>query len=162
MSTYPSVTRYMATKLVTFHPETEIFQAINTMLKRKISGAPVVDDKGNLVGMLSEVDCLQILTNGPYNKEPEDKGTVGDFMSSKVITINADKTILDAAYEFVQSGKKRLPVMENGKLVGQISRVDVLRAVQSIKPHVEHVPDSWRKRLPRLSKNKSGQYTENA
>ncbi len=162
MSHYPSVAKYMASKLITFQPETDINEAIDVILKKGISGGPVLNEKKELVGMLSEVDCLQILIKGPYNKEPEDAGQVKDFMSTNVSTIDAEKTILDAAYEFAQSGKKRLPVLDKGKLVGQISRVDVLRAIQKMRPKVQHVPASWKKRFPQISKGKSYQYTENS
>ncbi len=162
MSEYPSITKFMATKLITFSPDTEIQSAIRTMLRRKISGAPVLNEKGDLVGMLSEVDCLKILIRGPYSDEPTDMGTVADFMSPNVTVISADKTILDAAYKFVNSGLKRLPVVEKGKLIGQISRVDVLRAIEKIKPAIKHTPDSWKGRVPFLPKHKSNRYSENS
>ena len=162
MNQYPSVTKFMATKLITFTPETDIGQAIDIILKKKISGAPELNEKKELVGMLSEVDCLRILLEAPYNKEPERMTTVADYMSSSVKTISSDKTILDAAYEFVNSGFKRLPVTENGELVGQISRVDVLRAIQEMTPHIKHVPDSWKGRQPELPNYKKSRYSENS
>ncbi len=162
MQDYPSIAKFMATKLITFTPDTDIRKAITLMLRKGISGAPVLNERGELIGMISEVDCLQLLIKGPYNDEPGGNGTVSDFMSGKTRTISSDKTILDAAYEFVYSGYKRLPVIENGKLVGQISRVDVLRAIQKMRPEVQHVPDSWRKRMPAFSKNKTSRHTENS
>jgi CBS domain-containing protein len=162
MDLFPAVTKFMATKLVTFTPDTDIHVAIDTMLKRKISGAPVLDQTGKLVGMLSEVDCLGILLEGPYNEEPGRIGTVADYMSRSVRTISSEKTVLDAAYEFVHSGLKRLPVCENGRLVGQISRIDVLKAVQKLRPVIRHVPDSWKGRAPVVPVFKSKNYTENA
>ncbi len=163
MNQYPSVTKYMATRLITFTPETDIREAIDIILKKKISGAPILNAKKELVGMLSEVDCLRILLEAPYNKEPEKMTTVADYMSTTVKTISIEKTILDAAYEFVHSGFKRLPVIDgNGELVGQISRVDVLTAIQKIKPHIKHVPDSWKGREPSLPDHKKSRFTENA
>lgn len=162
MDLYPSVTKFMATKLITFSPETDIRTAIDTMVKKKISGAPVLNEKKQLVGMISEVDCLHILLDGPYNKEPSKSGTVGELMSKSVRTISADKSILDAAYEFVNAGYKRLPVVENGQLVGQISRSDILRAIQKIKPQIKHVPDSWKGREPAIANHKRSQYNKNA
>ncbi len=162
MESYPPVTKYMARKLVTFTPETDMRKAIEVILKKKISGCPVVDEKKNLIGMLSEVDCLKIIVEGPYNKEPARIGTVGDFMSTDIKTISSDKTILDAAYLFVKQGLRRLPVLENGELVGQISRSDILRAIRKMTPSLKHVPDSWRPRVPSISKHKDSQYTENS
>ena len=162
MNQYPSVTKFMATKLTTFTPETDIRDAIDIILKRKISGAPVLNEKKELIGMLSEVDCLRILLEGHYNEEPEKMSKVADYMSTSLKTIDAEKSIVDAAYVFVNSGYKRLPVTNNGELVGQISRVDVLRAVQKIKPEIKHVPDSWRGREPQLPDHKKTRYSENA
>ncbi|MCB0578750.1 MAG: CBS domain-containing protein [Phaeodactylibacter sp.] len=162
MNQYPSVTKFMATKLITFTPETDIREAIDVILKKKISGAPILNEKRELVGMLSEVDCLRILLEGPYNEEPKKMTKVADYMSTSVKTISTDKTILDAAYEFVHSGFKRLPVTENGQLVGQISRVDVLRAIQKMEPHIKHVPDSWKGREPKLPDHKKSRFSENA
>lgn len=163
MNTYPSITDFMATNLITFHPEMDIREAIDILLKKKISGAPVLDDNGQLAGMLSEADCLRILIEGPYNHDPSSAGIkVGDYMSSRVKHIDARKSILDAAYEFVHSGYKRLPVVSEGKLVGQVSRVDILRAIQQMEPDVKHVPDSWKGREPAMPTYKQTYYNKNA
>lgn len=162
MNQFPSVTKFMATKLITFTPETDVRVAIDTLVRKKISGAPVLNEKKELIGMLSEVDCLHILLDGPYNKEPSNKGKVGDFMSKAIRTITADKTILDAAYEFAHAGYKRLPVIDNGQLVGQISRSDVLRAIQKMQPHIKITPDSWKGREPAIADHKRTQYNKNA
>lgn len=163
MKPYPPVTDYMATKLITFRPDMDIRDAIDILLKKKISGAPVLDEKSQLVGMLSEADCLRILIEGPYNHEPSSANIrVGDYMSNSVKHIDAKKTILDAAYEFVHSGYKRLPVLEENRLVGQISRVDILKAIQKMKPAVKHIPDSWRGREPTMPAHKQTFYGKNS
>lgn len=151
----------MATKLVTFTPQTEIRDAIKIMLKKKISGAPVIGSAGELIGMLSEVDCLKLLVNGPYDESPAKNGQVQDFMTYQIRTITSDRTIMDAAYEFVHSGLKRLPVLEKGKLIGQISRVDVLRAIEKMGPVVYHTPDSWKGREPVTPQHKSSRHSGN-
>jgi len=162
MSQFPSVTKFMASKLITFSPDTDIREAIDTMLKKKISGAPVLDKEKRLVGVLSEVDCLRILLDGPYNELPGRMDRVADYMSRSVKTISVDHTIMDAAQEFIHSGYKRLPVVDKGRLVGQISRVDVLRAVQKMEPTLRHIPDSWRNRPPAIADHKKSRYNENA
>ena len=164
MSFYPPVTEYMAKKLVTFTPDTDIRQAIDTILKRKISGTPVVNEKNQLVGMLSEVDCLKVLLEGPYNdpNAVSGFGTVGDYMSTSVTTIDAEKTVFDAAVEFVRNGFKRLPVVRKGELVGQISRSDVLRAIQKLEPTPRHIPDSWKGREPVVPAHKKSHYSKNS
>lgn len=142
------ITRYMATKLITFTPDMDMRDAIKQIVKHKISGAPVVDNKGALIGMLSEKDCIHTIVEGPYNREPGGKGTVGDFMSANVKTVSVESNVLDVAYEFALSAYRRFPVTDNGKLVGQISRSDILRAILKMNPKIKHVPSSWVGREP--------------
>ena len=143
-----TVRQYMATDLITFSPETAIEDAIKTILKHKISGAPVTDQHGKLVGMLSESDCIKTILEGPYNNLPGGTGTVSDYMSRKVTTIDVDKTILELAYEFMNTSFRRFPVIDRGRLVGQISRSDILKAIQKRRPKVDHAPSSWKGREP--------------
>ena len=120
---------YMAEKLVTFTPETDLFEAINQLLEHRITGAPVICANGELVGLLSEADCLKAILTLTYHEE-EMGGKVGDYMSPEVYTVNYDADIIAVAEEFINNGRRRLPVVKDGKLVGQISRRDVLRAVE--------------------------------
>ncbi|MCB0688104.1 MAG: CBS domain-containing protein [Saprospiraceae bacterium] len=142
------VTKFMAKDLITFRPETDIREAIEIILKNKISGAPVVDDHRHLIGMLSESDCIKTILAGPYNNLPAGQGTVRDFMSTKVVTVDAAKTIVEVAYEFSNTQYRRFPVVDRGKLIGQISRSDILRAILKMKPEVTHIPSSWKGREP--------------
>jgi predicted transcriptional regulator len=119
---------YMTRQLVTFKPETELFDAIEIFSTSNISGAPVINDRGELIGMLSEVDCLKAILQHTYHEE-EHGGHVGDFMATEVETIAADSDIIELSEQFIAGKRRRLPVMRDGKLVGQISRKDVLRAV---------------------------------
>ncbi|BBB27229.1 CBS domain-containing protein [Amphritea japonica] len=120
---------YMAEKLITFTPETDLFEAINLLLQYRITGAPVISQEGELVGLLSEADCLKAILTLTYHEE-EMGGRVGDYMSPEVYTIAYDADIISVAEEFINNGRRRLPVVKNGKLIGQISRRDVLRAVE--------------------------------
>jgi CBS domain-containing protein len=122
------VADYMATRLVTFHPETNVVEALGTLLKHSISGAPVVDADGKLVGVLSEVDVMQIVIQGSYYDEST--GIVADFMKSPVDTVSPDDDIYNLAQRFLAERRRRFPVVKNGRLVGQISRRDVLRAAE--------------------------------
>ncbi|SFG05554.1 CBS domain-containing protein [Neptunomonas qingdaonensis] len=125
---------YMATGLVTFHPETDLFAAINSFLRYKISGAPVTNEQGELVGIISEVDCLKAILTLTYHEE-EVGGTVGNYMTPNVETIGHDANIIEVARIFIDKGRRRLPVTREGKLVGQISRSDILRAVEEFAQH---------------------------
>ena len=144
------ITKYMTTKLITFTPDIDIRDATRTLLKNNISGAPVVDKDGKLIGILSERDCILLILDGDYNQVPTGSGTVGDYMSTNLKTIDADKTVLDAAYEFVNTPYRRFPVLDDGVLVGQISRRDILKAIDNITPKKNIVPDSWKVRKPQI------------
>ena len=118
---------YMSGRLVTFTPETDVLDAIHELVQKRIAGAPVVDDQGNLVGMLSELDCMKIAMTAGYHGDMG--GPVADFMTADAVTIDADMSIFDLAQLFLTSGFRRYPVMSDNRLVGQISRRDVLRAL---------------------------------
>jgi len=121
---------YMTTHLIVFNPETDLFAAIDVLLGNNISGAPVVNAKGKLVGILSEIDCLKNIVNGSYYDYEALGGTVEEFMVKDVETITPDIDILTIGDRFMNEGRRRFPVVEDGKLLGQISRKDVLRAVR--------------------------------
>ncbi len=127
---------YMARELVTVHPETDAYDAILLLLKHQISGMPVVDDHGDLVGILSERDCLKTLVQAQYYESPT--ASVRELMSTDLQTITPDTDILQIAKLFLENAFRRLPVVEptedgNGHLIGQISRRDVLRAVREAR-----------------------------
>jgi len=126
----PTVGTYMARRLTTLSPDTEINRAVAVLLERDISGAPVVDANGSLVGMLSMRDCLQAALKDAYHQEWG--GTVAQYMATEIETLDADLDIVRAAERFVASRYRRFPVMANGRLVGQISRSDVLKALTEL------------------------------
>ncbi|HSN73382.1 MAG TPA: CBS domain-containing protein [Steroidobacteraceae bacterium] len=121
---------YMVRDIVTFFPDTDVMDAISVLVEHAISGAPVVDTHGNLVGILSEKDCLKVALEAGYYGERA--GPVGNYMTPKVETIQADTPIADVARRFADSNRRRLPVMDGTRLVGQISRRDVLRAIRDL------------------------------
>lgn len=129
----PTAREIMSRKLVTFTPEMEIFVAIRTLLKNQISGGPVVDGEGRLLGMLSEVDCLRILSSGEfYSDDHREEGHVGDYMTVDCRTIEPGVDLYALAQTFQTHAVRRLPVVENGTLVGQVSRRDVLKAMEQL------------------------------
>ena len=121
---------YMARTLVTVKPETDVLDAIHELITHRIAGLPVVDDEGNLVGMLSELDCMKVALNAGYHGNWG--GPVRDFMSDGVKTVDAEMSIIDLAQLFINSRYRRFPVMKGNRLVGQISRRDVLRALECL------------------------------
>ncbi len=130
---WESITKYMATNLFTFSPDQGIDEAIDIMLEKRISGGPVLNEYGELVGMLSERDCLKILVESAYMNMPSGKSQVKDYMTSDVRTIDISKDVVDAANLFLDGNVRRYPVVEDGKLKGQISRRDVMRAARELK-----------------------------
>ncbi len=127
MNTPNSVKNYMACDVITFTPETNVLSAIRTLLKNKISGAPVLNEEGWIIGILSEYDCLRPNLLSSYYNDPG--MLVKECMTTEVTTINANASLTQAAEKFINDGVRRLPVVENKKLIGQISRRDVLRAI---------------------------------
>ena len=121
------VREVMATGLVTLQPATPIFQAITLLLKNRVSGAPVVDETGTLVGVLSEKDCLRVFANEAFFSQSAG-GPVSDYMTTNMKTVDPDDDVFKAADLFLKHSFRRLPVVEDGRLVGQISRRDVLKA----------------------------------
>lgn len=127
MTQRPIIADYMAKDLVTLPPEMEINRATGILLEKHYSGAPVVDGATRLVGVLSKKDCLRAALNASYYQEWG--GSVADYMSADVETLDADLDLVQAAERFLKSNYRRFPVMREGLLVGQLSRADLLRAI---------------------------------
>jgi CBS domain-containing protein len=104
--------------------------AVKVLLENSISGAPVVDENGRLLGMLSQKDCFRVAFSASYHQDWG--GRVSDYMSREVETIEADTDIVRVAEIFLKSRYRRFPVMSNDRLVGQISRRDVLKALEEL------------------------------
>lgn len=127
MTARPRIRDYMARDLLTLTPQMEITRAAAILLDRRISGAPVLDASGALVGVLSKKDCLRAALHASYYRDYG--GTVARFMTSPVETLDAGMDIVAAAEHFVASSYRRFPVTDEGALVGQVSRADILRAL---------------------------------
>ncbi len=131
---YESITKYMVpvAKLITFQPEQSIEEVIDTIISKGISGAPVLDQSRKLVGIISEKDCLRIIVDQAYHNMPGSTRKVSDYMTAQVKTISSNSDVVEAANEFLNTPVRRLPVVENGVLIGQISRRDILKASKNI------------------------------
>ena len=130
---FETISKYMARKVITFSPEQPIASAIDTMLEKRISGAPVLNEKGELVGILSEKDCLKIILDRAYHNHPNQKNTVREYMSVETVTVDINSNVVEIANKFLSSNYRRFPVLENGKLKGQVSRRDIMRATRDLK-----------------------------
>lgn len=134
MSKVPIVEEFMTKSLVTLHAEMDIYDAILKMMKHDVSGAPVVDDD-TLVGMLSEKDCMSLFAAAAYSNLP--RGTVAEYMVMHPETVGPKADLFMVAGIFMHRPYRRLPVMDQDKLVGIVSRPDVLRASLEYWQHPE-------------------------
>lgn len=133
MSTQPApiVARdIMATRLITLRTSTDVFDAIDILLKHRISGAPVVDELGCYVGIFSEKCSISLLVSAIYENLPTTQ--IDRFVDREVATIDPETDLLTIAQVFQQTSFRRLPVLEDGVLVGQVSRRDLLRAARRL------------------------------
>ena len=121
---------FMVTKLVTLTPDMDVLDAIEHLVKNRISGAPVVDRDANYLGVFSEAGCISALLDAAYHQLPSH--TVREFMDTDCRTIDEGMDILSIMQIFQDTRQRRLPVVRDGKLVGQISRRDVLQEVLNL------------------------------
>ena len=132
---YETIEKYMVplNNMITFKPDQSILEAIDIIIDKKISGAPVLDELHHLVGNLSEKDCLRIIVDQAYHNLPVASSKVSDYMSINVLSFPPTTNVVDAAIEFLNSPIRRYAVVKNGALIGQVSRRDILRASKNIK-----------------------------
>lgn len=126
-----TVSDYMAKHIVTLTGDTDVLEAIGKLLKHRITSAPVIDDQGNLVGMFSERNGINVVLKTSYNQTMG--GKVSEFMSTTFIKVDSSSSILDVAEKFEGTPIRSFPVFDGVDLVGVISRIDVLRALLSVK-----------------------------
>lgn len=128
------ISDYMTRDLITFNPTDSISHVIQTLIENNISGGPVVNDKYELIGVISEGDCMKQISESRYYNMPMDTNrTVEKAMAKNVETIDGSMNIFDAVDKFLKSKRRRFPIVEDGKLVGQISQKDILKAAMQLK-----------------------------
>lgn len=132
LTTGKHISDYMTKKVISFYADLSIYEAMHTLLKHRISGAPVVNENSELIGVLSEGDCLKEIIKGRYDNELYLTGTVGDHMTKEVVSIDPTMTILDAANLFLRRKYRRFPVVKEGKLIGLLTKSDLLRAINDL------------------------------
>jgi len=130
---FEPITKYMATDLITFKPEDEIGYVIETLMSKKISGAPVLNESRELIGTISEQDCLRVIIDSVYYNQPLSKHLVSEYMTKELVTVDVNEDVVDVANKFLTYRFRRFPVVENGKLRGQVSKRDILRAAKNLK-----------------------------
>ncbi len=123
---------YMSVRLITINPESDILHAAHTLISNEISGAPVADSHGKLVGIITERDCLALAMQAYYHGTHG--GLVRDHMTADPQAVGPDESIMDVARKFINGRFHRYPVVEDGRLIGVISRSDVMRAMGEYYP----------------------------
>lgn len=131
MHNVPMVRDCMHKTVVALRPETDITEAIEVLLDKECAGAPVVDGNQQLVGILTEKDCLRVLSN--YAVYSIHGGTVGDYMSEPRVHVHPDMDLFGAANRFLATNFATLPVLDRGRLVGCLSRSDMLRGILKLE-----------------------------
>ena len=129
-----TVKEYMTKDLITFKPGTPLKEVVHSLLTNKITGAPVLNERGEVVGLIDDKDCLKLMFDSLYHNLPVSSKTTEDYMSDMMKSVNINTDIMDAANIFLTTPYKRLLVFDDGgKLKGQISRHDILRAIEDIE-----------------------------
>jgi len=120
---------YMLTNPAKVKPDDNVLEAMRVIIDNKISGVCVVDAEGILVGVLSELDCLRAALGATYNKTSV--GLVRDHMTGdNLLVAHPNENILDVAQDMLLKKHRRRPVVENGRLIGQITCRQLLAAVR--------------------------------
>jgi predicted transcriptional regulator len=122
-----AVKRIMSAAVVKFSPDDEILEAIRTIVHRGIPGAPVVDDRGNVVGVLSQRDCIDVVYRAAYHDQWS--GKVSDYMNTEVGTIDANRHIVELPELVKKFPYPVYPVVEESRLVGQVTAMDILKTL---------------------------------
>ncbi len=114
----------MTTRVITVKDHTPIREAIEILVDKKISGLPVVNDENKLVGLISEKDLLRLVFTGEV-----DLGIVADFMTREVVALDEETDLLDVCEYLIDMNYKRIPILKDNRLVGIISRRDMIRYI---------------------------------
>ena len=124
----------MQTNVITVERKTPILEAISTLLKYNFTGLPVVDKKGHVVGIITEKDVLA-LAMSIYDKTYESNtatACVEDFMTPDVVTVEVTETLKQVCSNLMKHPFRRVPIVSKGKLVGLVSRKDIISYIMNI------------------------------
>jgi len=127
-----SIKSIMTKGVITVLDTLPIYEALDLLMKNKVSGLPVVNKKEDVVGILSEKDVLKILLDKKLNV----KKTVSDYMSREVISFSEEDDAIDICKFFIRSHIRRVPIVKDGKLVGIVSRRDIVSIILEAKSKI--------------------------
>ncbi len=121
----------MTTKVVTAKPDDSLDEVFAMLLRYHVSGVPVVDDEGYLLGVITEYDLLNLLYDTSF-----ESGIVSDCLTENVITVHEDESLCDIAELFMSKAIRRIPVLRDEKVIGIISRRDLIRYIREVRIRV--------------------------
>ena len=119
----------MSSPVISVRPDAAIDEVLRLLLQHRVSGLPVLDEEQRLVGMVTELDLLRLL----YNRMHLATSQITDFQTNTVVTVGEDDTVIDIAEIFLSQPIRRVPVMRGDKVVGIISRRDVIRYIRDMR-----------------------------
>ena len=119
----------MRTKPLTVSDDANLVEAIEIIFEYKLTGLTVTNAAGQVVGTLSELDCIRGVLNAVYNDGDPERSLVRDVMCEEVVVCGPGESIVEVAQSMLDSRQRRRPVIEDGKLVGQVSSNNVLWAL---------------------------------
>ena len=131
MKSLPKIGEFMDAVVPTLGPDTQIMKAVDFLLRHRVTGAPVVDSDGKLMGIITETDLLKLVTEG-IQGQPPTEATVAEYMTTDVVTVRPTVDIYYVAGIFLNNKFRRLPVVNDGKIVGAITRYDLLRVIRTL------------------------------
>lgn len=114
---------------LTIHCDANLVQAVDIILENKLTGLTVTDDDGLAVGILSELDCVDAVLTAIYNEGDPEHSLVRDAMTADLVSCQPTDSIVEVAQSMLQSRQRRRPVIDDGKLVGQVSSSNILWAL---------------------------------
>jgi predicted transcriptional regulator len=118
----------MEKEYITLTSGMAITEAVSILMEQRVTGAPVIDEEGHVLGLLSEKECLRSLLTGAYDRMPA--GIVSDFMLKEFIAVPSNMGVFELAELMVKEPIRRFMVVDDDKLVGQITRRDLLRGIK--------------------------------
>lgn len=129
MPTPSNIRDCMRRNPLTINSNANLVQAIEMLVEYKLTGVTVVDDSGAPVGVLSEIDCIKTVLNALYNDGDPEHALVRDAMTHEIISCSPSDNIVEVAADMLATRQRRRPVLENGRLVGQVSSSNILWAL---------------------------------
>lgn len=127
---------------LTIGRDANLVQAIERIVEYKLTGLTVTDEEGNAVGILSELDCIQAVLTALYNDGDPEHALVKDAMSTDLVTCSPEDNIIEVAQDMLSTRQRRRPVLQDGKLVGQVSSSNILWALMEHSRRKQHFSGS--------------------